>query len=75
MLKFKAEIIMFGVKLRPKYARTLYTVVDAAQREIRKAQKLHYSYNKPADIEIYEKDDNGNWISIDKRNVERLHIS
>ncbi|MEK3917231.1 hypothetical protein [Paenibacillus sp. FSL H7-0331] len=75
MIKFKAEIVMFEAKIKPKYARTLYTVVDAAQREIKKTQKIHNSYNKPAEIIIYEKDDNGIWINLDKRKVESLHIS
>lgn len=66
---------MFGVSLKPKYARTLYTVVLAAQKEIRKAQKIHYSYNVPAIIHIYEKDEQGDWKSLDKRNVDISHIS
>jgi hypothetical protein len=74
MIKFKAEIIMFEAKIKPKYARTLYTVVDAAQREIKKTQKIHNSYNKPAEIIVYEKDAKGNWIALDRREVEALHI-
>lgn len=54
MLKFKSEIDMFGVDLRPKYARTKYTVVEGDRRDIWKAQKLHRSYDQEAIISVIE---------------------
>lgn len=64
MIKYKSEIEMFGVSIKPHYARKQYTVVDHAKREVRKAQRIHYSYNVPAIIHVYEKEENGDWRLI-----------
>jgi len=71
MLKYKSEIEMFGVKLKPHYARKQYTVIDHAKREIWKAQKLHHSYNVPARILVYLKNDEKNdWDLVEQVEVE-----
>ncbi len=64
MIKFKSEIEMFGVAIKPHYAKKQYTVVDHAKREVRKAQRIHYSYNVPAIVHVYEKDESGDWRLI-----------
>ncbi|TVY09900.1 hypothetical protein [Paenibacillus cremeus] len=72
MLKYKSEIKMFGVSLKPHYARKQYTVILHARREILKAQKLHYSYNVPARILVYlqTEDKFNEWELIDQVEVD-----
>lgn len=65
MIKYKSEVEMKGVSLKPRYARTRYTVVDSITRDVWKAQRLHYSYNVAAVVNVYEKSEN-EWRLIDK---------
>jgi len=69
--KYKSEVEMFGVKLKPHYAKKQYTVIDHARREIRKSQRIHRSYNVPARILVYlQNEESNDWALVDEVDVD-----
>jgi hypothetical protein len=63
---YKSEVRMMGVSIPPIYRRRKWTVINTAKREIRNAQKIHFSYNVSAKIIVYEKDQSNNWAKIEE---------